>query len=109
VLCDECKEPYTAGQADCEKMGIPAENPPTLYHHKGCAACNQLGYRGRTGIYELVTIDDTIRGMIHDGAGEMELERAARNDSPGIRQDGWRKVLTGETTVEEVLRVTQGD
>ena len=109
VLCDDCKEPYTAGPANCEMMGIPVHNPPVLYHAKGCDKCNQLGYRGRTGIYELVSIDDKLRSMIHDGAGEIELERQARTSTPGIRQDGWRKVLDGETTVEEVLRVTQGD
>ena len=109
VLCNECKESYVAEPADCKVMGIPTDRPPTLFHHKGCEACNQLGYHGRTGIYELVTIDDTIRSMIHDGAGELELEREARKNSPGIRQDGWRKVLAGETTVQEVLRVTQGD
>jgi general secretion pathway protein E len=109
VLCEACREPYTAGPADCEMMGIPLHDPPTLYRARGCEKCNQLGYRGRTGIYELVTIDDTMRSMIHDGAGEIELEREARKSSPGIRQDGWRKVLEGETTVEEVLRVTQGD
>ena len=109
VLCEECREPYTAGQADCEMIGIPIDKPPTLYRNRGCPACNQLGYRGRTGIYELVTIDDNMRSMIHDGAGEIELEKAARMRSPGIRQDGWRKVLDGVTTVEEVLRVTQGD
>jgi general secretion pathway protein E len=50
-----------------------------------------------------------MREMIHDGAGELELERLAREDSPSIRQDGWRLVLKGVTTVEEVMRVTQGD
>jgi len=109
VLCEECREPYTAGQADCEMIGIPVDKPPTLYRTRGCPACNQLGYRGRTGIYELVTIDDNMRSMIHDGAGEIELEKVARMRSPGIRQDGWSKVLDGVTTVEEVLRVTQGD
>jgi len=109
VLCGDCKEAYTAGHADCEALGVPAENPPTLYHARGCEGCNQLGYRGRTGIYELVRVNDTMREMIHDGGGELELERLAREDSPGIRQDGWRLVLAGVTTVEEVLRVTQGD
>jgi len=109
VLCDECKEPYTAGPADCAAMGIPAGNPPTLYHPRSCPTCNQLGYRGRTGIYELVTLDDTMRAMIHDGASELEMEREARGRSPSIRQDGWYKVLEGITSVEEVLRVTQGD
>ena len=108
-LCDVCKQPYTAGHADCETMGVPADNPPTMYRAAGCSACNQLGYRGRTGIYELVIIDDTIRSMVHDGAGEFELERHARQHTPGIRQDGWDKVLRGITSVEEVLRVTQSE
>ncbi|MEZ5543223.1 MAG: type II secretion system ATPase GspE [Pseudomonadota bacterium] len=109
VLCDDCKEPYTAGQHDCAALGMPAENPPTLYRARGCPSCNQLGYRGRTGIYELVILDDTMRASIHDGAGELELEREARRKTPSIRQDGWRKILDGATSVEEVLRVTQGD
>jgi general secretion pathway protein E len=109
VLCDDCKQPYRAGHADCDAMGVSTEDSPTLYRPAGCSLCNQLGYRGRTGIYELVRIDDAMRAMIHDGAGEYELERKAREDSPGIRQDGWDKVLNGITSIEEVLRVTRGD
>jgi len=109
VLCDDCKEPYTAGAADCHALDITEQDPPTLYHARGCAACNQLGYRGRTGIYELVTVTDTMRAMIHDGEGELVMERLAREHSPSMRQDGWRNVLKGVTTVEEVMRVTQGD
>ena len=109
VLCDDCKQAYTADTINCETLGIPEDPPTTLYHPSGCPACNQLGYRGRTGIYELVEIDDDIRTMIHDGAGEHDMEHKARECSPGIRQDGWRKVLLGETSVEEVLRVTQGE
>jgi general secretion pathway protein E len=109
VVCEDCKEPYTAGHADCDALGVPVDSPPTLYHARGCEECNQLGYRGRTGIYELVRVTDAMRAMIHDGAGELALERLAREDSPGIRQDGRRLVLAGVTTVEEVLRVTQGD
>ena len=84
-------------------------NPRTLYHPKGCNACNQQGYRGRTGIYELVMIDETMRQLIHDRAGELELNRHARTLTSGIREDGWRKVLAGHTSVEEVLRVTRED
>ena len=107
VLCDDCKEPYTAGSANCRAMGVPEDNPPTLFKPNGCATCNQLGYRGRVGIYELVTLNDTMRSMIHDGEGEIAMERLAREHSPSIRQDGWRNVLNGITSVEEVLRVTQ--
>jgi general secretion pathway protein E len=109
VLCNDCKQSYAASEANCRTLSVPADNPPTLYRPKGCAKCNQLGYRGRTGIYELVTVNDAMRTLIHDGAGEQELEVLARETTPGIRHDGWRRVLEGITSVEEVLRVTQGD
>jgi general secretion pathway protein E len=109
VLCDDCKEPYTAGSADCRMLGVSEDEAPTLYRARGCVRCNQLGYRGRTGIYELVELNDTMRGMIHDGEGEQAMERLARENSPSMRHDGWQKALQGITSVEEVLRVTQGD
>ena len=84
----------------------PSEPSPTLYR-PGCDAGG--GYRGRTGIYELIVVDDTLRTMIHDGAGEQELERYARKFTPSIRDDGLARVLKGETTIEEVLRVTRED
>ncbi|HHJ14155.1 MAG TPA: type II secretion system protein GspE [Gammaproteobacteria bacterium] len=107
VLCDNCKEAYPASSGDCELMGVDAENPPTLYRPTGCSECNQLGYRGRTGIYELIEINDDMRGAIHDGASEQEMEALARKHTPGIREDGWRRVLAGTTSVEEVLRVSR--
>ena len=67
------------------------------------------GYRGRTGIYELVMVDDALRTLIHDGGAEAELERHARLSTPSIRDDGLAKVLRGATTLEEVLRVTRED
>lgn len=109
VLCSECKRPYEANRADCDLMGIPPEQAPTIYGPVGCPACNQLGYQGRTGIYELFPVDETLRGMIHDGAGEIEMERYARKISPSIRHDGVRRVLAGETSLEEVLRVSRED
>ena len=105
-LCEECKRPKTADVAECVALGVPAENPPTIYEPVGCDACNQQGYKGRSGIYELIEIDDTFRQMIHDGAGEHELETHARVMSPSIRRDGIRRVLSGDTSLEEVLRVT---
>ena len=109
VLCEDCKQPYSASEADCRALDVAADNPPSIFRPKGCAQCSQLGYRGRTGIYELVAITDAMRSLIHDGAGEQELERIARETSQGIRQDGWRRVLDGITSIEEVLRVTQGE
>jgi general secretion pathway protein E len=109
VLCENCKEPYTASASNCDMLGVDADNPPTLYHAVGCSECNQLGYRGRTGIYELIEIDDEMRARIHDGGGELQLEAHARKRAPSMRQDGWRRALAGVTTLEEVLRVSQED
>nr|WP_290516855.1 type II secretion system ATPase GspE [Alcanivorax sp.] len=109
VLCDDCKTPYQASASELEMLGLPANESCTLYHPNGCEACNNQGYRGRTGIYELVLVDDTLRQLIHDRAGELELNRHARTLTSGIREDGWRKVLGGHTSVEEVLRVTRED
>ena len=109
VLCENCKESYTASPGDCELMGVDTVNPPTLYRAVGCNDCNHLGYRGRTGIYELIEIDDAMRTRIHDGDGEHQLEAHVRQFAPSMRQDGWRRVLAGETTLEEVLRVSRED
>jgi general secretion pathway protein E len=109
VLCGDCKEAYTASNHDCEVMGVDPAEPPTLYRAVGCAACNHLGYRGRTGIYELIEVDDEMRTRIHDGDGEHQLELYARQHAPSMRQDGWRRVLAGVTTLEEVLRVSRED
>ena len=107
LLCPYCKRPVKASAADCELLEVPAKEAPTIYTPVGCKHCNNLGYRGRTGIYELVELDDTIRTMIHDGAGEHVLDAHARKSSRSIRQDGMRRVLAGETSLEEVLRVTR--
>ena len=109
LLCKECKQPYTANAVDCERFGLDAMDPPTFYKAEGCKHCNYQGYRGRSGIYELVVVDDQLRSMIHDGTSEHEIEHYARRKSPGIRQDGLRRVLMGDTTVDEVLRVTRDD
>jgi general secretion pathway protein E len=106
VLDDATKIPYTASDYDCEVLGIDPSNAPTLY--KAGSGGNR-GFVGRTGIYELITLDDHMREMIHDGVSEQELERHARTASPSIRADGRRQVLLGQTTLDEVLRVTRED
>jgi len=107
VLCPHCKEAYQADEAECKLLGVPFAQPPTLFHARGCAECHQQGYRGRTGIYELVVFDDHLRTLIHNAASEQDMTRHARSLGPSIREDGRRKVLEGATTVEEVLRVTR--
>lgn len=107
VLCDDCKTPEVADAKSCEFLHVDPANPPTIYKPKGCSECNHLGYRGRLGIYEVVGIDDAMRELIHNHAGELELEQYARKVSPSIHDDGIAKILAGVTTIEEVLRVTQ--
>jgi general secretion pathway protein E len=107
VLCPHCKAAYQADAAECALLGVAAEAPPTLYHPRGCSECHEQGYRGRTGIYELVMFDDQLRTLIHNAAAEQDMLRHARTLGPSIREDGRRKVLEGLTSLEEVLRVTQ--
>lgn len=106
VLDDESKIPYTASDYECEVLGVDPSSPPTLY--KAGTGGNR-GFVGRTGIYELITLDDRMREMIHEGVSEQELERHARKTSPSIRADGRRQALLGRTTLDEVLRVTRED
>ncbi len=108
-LCSHCKAPRTPDVAEFAVLGQEPGEGIEIYEPVGCDECNQSGYRGRTGIYELVEIDDTFRTMIHDGSGEHELESHARTKSESIRSDGVRRILAGETTLEEVLRVTRED
>jgi general secretion pathway protein E len=105
VLDPATRVPYRASEYECRLLNVDPTNPPTLYRSPGA----ERGYQGRTGIYELVKVDSTMQTMIHDGAGEHELERYARTLTPSIREDGIRKILAGVTTVEEVVRVTRGE
>jgi len=107
VLNPETKEAYPAGEYERRLLNVPEGAPsPTLYRPGADAT---QGFKGRTGIYELVLVDDTMRTMVHDGASEQELERYARTLTPSIRDDGRSLVLSGVTTIEEVLRVTRED
>jgi general secretion pathway protein E len=109
VLDYSTRLPYTASAYECELLGIDPRTPPTLYRAADKQSGQGHGYNGRTSIYELVTVDQEMRRMIHDGAGEHELEKYARQNSPSIRREGLNKVLNGITTLEEVLRVTRAD
>ena len=105
-LCADCKAPYEADDAARSIFGAAA--PERLYRAVGCGACNFSGYRGRTGIYELLTTDDELRHLIHDNAEESVLrERAVRNGMIRLRDDGLRWVRDGTTSLDEVLRVTR--
>jgi general secretion pathway protein E len=107
VLSPESKQPFQAGEYERRLLNLSPEDPSPILYRPGRDGGS--GYRGRSGIYELIVVDDQMRTMIHDGASEQEMEKYARHTTPSIRDDGRAKVLRGETTIEEVLRVTRED
>ncbi len=117
VLCQDCKTSYLPNQAECDAIRISVkqlpdgeldpDSVPLIYGPQGCESCSHTGFTGRTGVYEVTPIDETLRNMIHDGSSEYELENHARTISAGIADDGRRLVLDGITSIEEVLRVTR--
>jgi len=107
VLCPHCRESYRPVASERELLGLGSEHDEVeLFRACGCDYCNNSGYRGRTGIYELILVDDQMRTLIHEGRGEQELIAEARKHSMGIKDSGRDRILKGETTVAEVLRVT---
>lgn len=109
LLCVDCKKPMLATAAECQLMGVSEVTSPVIYHAVGCSSCRQSGYAGRSGVYELIAIDEQLRTMIHDGASEQLMRQYSRGLYPSLRQDGFRRVLKGETSLEEILRVTSED
>lgn len=106
LLCPHCKRPAQASANECHLLGASATRPPVIYQPVGCEHCRQTGYMGRSGVYELVVVDDTLRAMVHDCAAELALRQYARGLYPSLRQDGLARTLAGDTALEEVLRVT---
>ena len=106
-LCPDCKQPYTPDDTEKHLLGLEADADTQLFKAAGCVACDQVGYRGRLGIYELVTMDEGMRRLIHDQAAEDELVNLARKSSNSLMQNGFARVVAGETTLDEVFRVTQ--
>ncbi|KOO59359.1 general secretion pathway protein GspE [Rheinheimera sp. KL1] len=109
TLCPHCKQAHEPDKEERALLGVTKKDGTLIYRAVGCEHCNQTGYRGRTGIHELLVVDEHTRELIHNGKGEQAIEKYIRTQSPSIRQDGFSKVLTGETTLEEVLRVTRED
>lgn len=106
-LCKHCKTPHVLRDDERELMGITSNvDTSKVSEPQGCEHCNQLGYRGRTGIYELITIDETLRGMIHRNENLQVIDSYLRPANPTIREDGFKRVLAGDTSLAEILRVT---
>ncbi|MES1174070.1 MAG: ATPase, T2SS/T4P/T4SS family [Myxococcales bacterium] len=139
VLCPHCKEPYEATPFELQQLGIDPDRTrrrdervlsprytaqgvtyepvgwrgpgmPTLHRAKGCTHCENKGFTGRMGIYELLVADDTVGALVLASADAQTIKRAAQSQGmDSLRDDGARKVLLGLTTVEEVVAATQED
>jgi general secretion pathway protein E len=139
ILCEHCKEPYPATPFELQQLGIDPERtrrrdervlspryvvhdtnydpvgwrrpePPTVYRAKGCDKCDNKGFSGRRGIYELLVADDVVGNMILNSSDAQTIKRAAQSQGmDSLRDDGARKVLLGRTTVGEVVAATQED
>lgn len=106
-LCDNCKTPHNLRDDEYELMGLCKQTlTSTVFSPKGCDKCNHTGYRGRTGIYEVIMLDEALRSMIHRNESQEKIEQYLRPKSPDIRHDGFQRVLAGETSIAEILRVT---
>ena len=107
-LDPETREPRSMTVEECRAFGRESSAGVTAFR-PGDSDDRNAGYRGRTGLYELIGVDEGLRELIHRGAGEQEMLRHVRQHSPSLMDDGWDKLLDGTTTVEEVLRVTRED
>jgi len=108
-LCDECKEAHPATKQELKLLDMESSDAPTIYREKGCEKCNYQGYSGRTGLYDLLIVNEEIRQAIHNSESESVIEKLARQHSPSIRSNGRDLILAGKTTAAEVLRVTRED
>jgi type II secretory ATPase GspE/PulE/Tfp pilus assembly ATPase PilB-like protein len=111
-LCNACKQAWTLDEAFLASVGFPSQRlgEGTIYAAAGCEECRMTGFRGRTGIYEVLLVTDAIRPLIvsHASSNTIKAE-ALRHGMRTLREDGWTKVLEGITTIEEVLRVSEED
>jgi general secretion pathway protein E len=108
-LCVRCKVVHSLSQTESEMFNAKLSSGDVIYKisDNGCEHCGGTGYRGRTGIYELIVVGQEIRKLMHDGASEHEIAQQARKSTQSILHDGLRKVRLGETSLSEVLRVVQ--
>jgi general secretion pathway protein E len=108
-LCPECRHPVPLTPANRQSLCALGEaTPEQLWDADGCPACSRTGYAGRTGIYELITSDDGLEQLIHSGADEARIRAHAQSrGSRSLRDDGLRLVAEGQTSLEELLRVTR--
>ncbi len=111
LLCPNCKEQYSPTEYELSQIGLSPEDAKgkTFYRAKGCSECNDIGYKGRSGIFEILILNDKVRSLIMQRAPTNQLRKAARESGMRtLREDGLLKIYNGATTIEEIVRETQG-
>ncbi len=107
-ICQECRKAYSPRPEEYQKLGLPPDSKHSFFKGSGCSACLNTGFKGRSGIYETLLLDDEIRNMILAKADSAQIKAAAiTKGMVNLREDGAKRVIAGLTTTEEVLRVTQ--
>lgn len=112
MICTQCKEPAAYTNEQLTEMGFETEElkDALFYKGKGCKHCNNVGYHGRIGIYELLEMNETLRDMTYHVAATNEIRKVARTHGmTTLKEDGLRKAKDGKTTLEEVFRITGMD
>jgi general secretion pathway protein E len=111
IVCSDCREPYTPTEAELARIGLAeASLNGAIYRPLGCNMCRNTGYRGRTAVHELMVMDDGVRKLVMEKADGAMIRRACTGGGMKLlRHDGAERVLAGQTTIEELLRVTQED
>jgi general secretion pathway protein E len=108
TICPECKEAYVPTAIELQELGLDSKTTPHLWRGKGCSTCQNTGYLGRQGIFELMLVEENIRQLILQNADSATIKNKAREQGMvTLREDGAHKVKMGITTVEEVTRVTR--
>jgi type II secretory ATPase GspE/PulE/Tfp pilus assembly ATPase PilB-like protein len=110
TICPHCKQEQKVEHPYLHRIGFPEDEIATakFFHGVGCEECRQLGYQGRMGIYELLIVNEALRPLLLNRAPASTIaQKAIEFGMRTLRVDGWNKVRNGQTTIEEVLRVTQ--
>lgn len=107
-ICPHCRREYTPSAKEKALLSEYTDPPAVLYYGAGCEKCNQIGFRGQIGLFELLVVSEEIRNLVMERANSTQIKnQAIKEGMRPLRYDGWEKVINGLTTISEVLKVTQ--
>jgi len=106
-ICQRCQESYKPGTEGWAALGLQAKTTVEFKRGRGCVHCRNTGYFGRMGVYEIMSVDETLRALIHHQGGPGDIQQAAQKAGmKTLRESALQKLFAGTTTLEEVVRVT---